>query len=165
MGFDSIDTSETEELAFDSKMSVGNMESMAEQIEKLNRALVEKDLAYQSFVAATSDTVSKDTFDNILNTAFAYQHDYMNRYTTEEMAETLEKVGFAGVGVVVIDANWAEDAVWNSREVFALKDGKMEIIENPGKATEYEKNGYVLAVTPYTYEVEFFNDLQNFIEE
>ena len=62
--------------------------------------------------------------------------------------------------MVLVDADWAEDAMDNGREVYALKAEEMFLLDKAGEATECAENGYLLAVSPFDYEAEFLEDVE-----
>ncbi len=150
-----IDTFETEELVYNAKMSYGDMEKMLEYIEITGEQLIIKDVSFQSFFNAVQDSVSSAELEKILNLSNEYMTSYTNRFTTNEMREKLEKEGFSNLCVVLVDVEFANEAIDNGREVFALKSGNMVLLNKSGDATKYELEGYLIAVTPFTYEAEF----------
>lgn len=150
-----IDAFETEDLVYCAKMSYGDMKKMLEYIEIIGEQLIIKDISFQSFFNAVQDSVSSVELEKILNLSNEYMISYTNRFTTNEMREKLEKEGFSHLNVVLVDVEYANEAIDNGREVFALKSGNMVLINKPGDATKYEEEGYLIAVTPFTYEAEF----------
>lgn len=156
-----IDTFETEELVYNAKMSYGDKDKMLEYIDKMGEKLISTDTIFQSFFNAVRDSVSSTELEKILNLSNEYMMTYMSRFTTNEMREKLEKEGFATLNVVLIDAEFANEAIDNGREVFALKSENMVLLNKSGEATIYDAKGYLIAVTPFTYEAEFVDEIDS----
>lgn len=160
-----MDTFKTEELVYNAKMSCGNIEEMSKYIDILGSQLIEKDTVFQSLINAVQDNVSSQKMEQILNLASEYTEKYAFRFTTEKMKDSLIKEGFANLGVVLVDENFANDAIENGRDVFALKNGNIILLDKKGIVTEYIEKGYLIAVSPFSYEAEFGNDLDSILEE
>ena len=160
-----MDTFKTEELIYNAKMSYGNMDKMLEYIEELGEQLVLKDTSLQSLTNALQDNVSAPKFEQILNVSSEYMSVYMNRFTTNEMREKLEKEGFSNLNAVLVDKQFAEEAIENGREVFAIKSENIILLNKVGEVSQYQEKGYLIAVTPFTYEAEFNNDLDFDLDE
>lgn len=155
-----IDTFDTEELVYNGKMSYGDMDKMLEYIEMIGEQLIAIDTSFQSFYNAVQDNVSKDELEKINNLSNEYMVAYTGRFTTDEMREKLEKEGFGDLDVVLVDADWANEAIDNGREVYALKAEEMLLLDKAGEATEYEEKGYLIVVSPFDYEAEFLEDVE-----
>lgn len=160
-----MDTFEVEELVYNAKMSYGNMDKMLEYIEELGEQLVSKETCLQSLTNALQDNVSAPKFEQILNISSEYMSIYMNRFTTNEMREKLSKEGFSNLNAVLVDEQFAEEAIENGREVFAIKSDNIILLNKVGEVSQYKDKGYLIAVTPFTYEAEFNNDLDLGLDE
>lgn len=160
-----IDTFETEEMVHNAKMSYGDMHEMYQCMDKLGEQLVQKETALQSLTYALRSSVSEPKMEQILNLASDYMARYAGRFTTDEMREKLRKEDAGDLIAVLVDANFAEEAIENGREVFAIKAGEMVMLNKHGDASQYETAGYLLAVTPHTYEAEFCDDLDRALDE
>lgn len=155
-----VDTFDTEELVFNAKMSYGDMDKMLEYIEMIGEQLIAIDTSFQSFYNAVQDSVSNDELEKINNLSNEYMIAYTSRFTTDEMREKLEQEGFGDLDVVLVDADWANEAIDNGREVYALKAEEMLLLDTAGEATEYEEKGYLIVVSPFDYEAEFLEDIE-----
>lgn len=160
-----MDTFETEELFYNAKMSYGNMEKMAGYIDLLGEKLVQKETALQSLTFALADSVSAPKMEQIVNLSADYMGRYLNRFTTDEMREKLRKEGAESINAVLVDANFANEAIENGRDVFAIKGGKATLLQKAGEASEYEGKGYLIAVSPFTYEAEFTDDMDKALDD
>lgn len=160
-----MDTFRTEELVYNAKMSYGMMDKMLEYIEKLGEQLILKDTSLQSITNALQDSVSSPKFEQILNLSSQYMDTYMGRFTTKEMRERLAKEGFPNLNVVIVDERFAEEAIENGRDVFAIKSENMVLLNKVKEVSQYQENGYIMVVTPFTYEAEFNNDLDFELDE
>lgn len=160
-----MDTFETEELVYNAKMSYGNINEMAKYMDKLGELLVSKETALQSVMLALEASVSASQMEQIVNLADQCMSKYLNRFTTDEMKEKLEKEGVGNLAVVLLDEDYANEAIENGRDVFAIKNGNMELLNKHGEASKYAKDGYLLAVSPFTYEAEFCDDLDKALDE
>lgn len=160
-----MDTFETEEMVYNAKMSYGDMHEMYQCMDKLGEQLVQKETALQSLTYALRSSVSAPKMEQILNLASDYMARYAGRFTTDEMREKLKSEGVEDLSAVLVDAKFADEAVENGREVFAIKAGEMVLLDKHGLASQYETAGYLLAVTPHTYEAEFCDDLDRALDE
>lgn len=162
---DRMDTFEIEELVYDAKMRYGNMDEMAKYMGKLGDELVMKEMLLQSLTYALQDSIPASKMKRIVNLADRYMLEYLNRFTTDEMKERLEKEGVGDLGAVLVDADFANEAIENGRDVFAIRNGQRVLLDKHGQGSVYEQEGYILAVTSHTYEAEFENDRDNWMNE
>ena len=160
-----IDTYETEELVHNAQMSYGDMDKMQEYMEEMGIQLINKETNFQCFITAVEDSVSEDEFKKILNLYCEYMNIYAGRFTTDEMSEKFVKEGFQKLNFVLVDAEFADKAIDNGRDVYAIKAGEIFKLDKAGAASEYESKEYLIAVTPFTYEAEFMEDIDSYIED
>ena len=160
-----IDTFETEELVHTAKRKYDGIKGLIENLDKVGDQLISKDTALQCLATAVQDCVTAPKMQQITNLAADYMAQYTSRLTTEEMREKLDAAGFPNLNTVIVDVDYANEAIDDGMDVFALKDGQAVLLERHNEATKYEEEGYLIAVTPFTYELEFLDDIERAIED
>lgn len=155
-----IDTFETEELVYISKRKYDGTKGLIENLDKIGTLLISKDTALQCLATAVQDCVSAPKMQQITDLAANYIEQYTSRLTTEEMRKKLDAAGFPNLNTVLVNADYANEAIDDGMDVFALKDGQAILLERHNEATKYEAQGYLIAVTPFTYELEFLNGIE-----
>ena len=160
-----IDTFETEELIYISKRNYNGTEELIESLDKIGTLLISKDTALQCLATAVQDCVSAPKMQQITNLAADYMAQYTSRLTTEEMRKKLDAAGFPNLNTVLVNVDYANEAIDDGMDVFALKDGQAVLLERHNEATKYEEEGYLIAVTPFTYELEFLEDIERAVED
>ena len=72
------------------------------------------------------------------------------------MKDSIAKAGFGGTAMesqaVVVDADFAEEAIEYGFDVFGLRNGEQKLLNHHGEASRADSEGYVLVVTAYVCE-------------
>lgn len=82
------------------------------------------------------------------------RYSFFEKRARWDMIKKLTKEGFPNLNVMVVDKWFAEEAIENGKDVFAIKSGSIVLLNKVNEVSQYKKNGYLMALTPSAYKDE-----------